>query len=180
MSKNIVFCVVLGVSALFLNACQSTKTAPSAVYSDTHTTSKITNQAIMQALQQAAPKAEAPAIDAFLLQTFRLVGIHGSGNDDKLNAELSNTAAKVDLTDFPKGSAYLGCNRAHFMVALRGDTFKIGQIATTRKLCPSTLSLEMALARHMQAVKQYKIQDNTLILYSDTIALTLQPDTTQE
>lgn len=164
----------LSVLMVFLTACQAQK--PTTPQTPTTSPSRISNQTIDDAIKAYEPAPAPPvSVPEFLVQKFQLTQAVGTDNDDKINQSLSQTQVLVDLSGFPKGYAYMGCNHINFQVALNKNTFKIGNIASTRMFCPSVVSLEMTLAKQVQAVKWYAVEDDTLVLYGEQVKLYFKP-----
>lgn len=111
---------------------------------------------------------------AFLRQPFYLVKAEGA-NAQKINAALANQKVSIDLSNLPKGYAYMGCNHINFSVALDDSRFKITQVSSTRMFCPVINSLEMTLAKEVQAIGSYQIADGALVLFGNQSRLYLAP-----
>lgn len=127
-------------------------------------------------MSQSAPQADLDQNSlAFLRQPFRLVKAEGV-NAQKINAALANQKVSIDLSNLPKGYAYMGCNHINFSVALDDSRFKISQVSSTRMLCPTINALEMTLAKEVQAIGFYQIADGALVLYSNQSRLHFVPE----
>jgi heat shock protein HslJ len=63
-------------------------------------------------------------------------------------------------------SGYAGCNRMAGSYTLRPGTLEFGPLAMTRMACPA-MDLETRFSAMMGAVRQYRVEENQLVLLAD-------------
>lgn len=158
------------------NTTQSHRTPSGNVISnDRFTHRPNTTQAQHQPQVYTQPQAIAIPIPDNVKKVWRLTRITGTGNDDKLNSDLQKHAITIDLTDAPQGLARTGCNQMNFAIKMSQDRFAFGNVTTTKKLCFDVMNLELTLAKSVRATRHYKLDDNALLLYGQTVQLHLVP-----
>ncbi|MDO5058502.1 MAG: META domain-containing protein [Neisseria sp.] len=83
--------------------------------------------------------------------------------------QLLSAKAKMDLTNLPRGSAFMGCNYMMFQAEAANPNqaesrLKIGPVAATRKLCMDNMDLELAFGSRINEFTDYRLEGHRLIL----------------
>lgn len=194
--KSLSFMALLGVVAL-LSACQTppsnssqlviepkVETTQSTTQTNTPTTPVYHTPSgtpinPTQTMPQDSPKKTSPNVQQPIPQTlkkvWRLTQMHGIGDDDTWAKRLASQPVVIDLTQAPKGYADAGCNQMNFFVNIKGDRFGFGQVSATRKLCLELMPLEYAIAKNITALRYYRLEGESLVLYSDDLQFVLIP-----
>lgn len=183
--------VLTVIGTLVLTACQSTKPTPPpsttkqntpAIYrTPSGTIINPSSQPIIHTQRPstqpiAQPVIQAVAIPQSLKKVWQLTTITGTDNDEKYNQILAKNPITIDLSNAPKGVALTGCNTMTFNIRLaEGNRFGFGNVNTSKKLCFDIMSLELALAKYVKSTRHYQLDDNSLLLYGQTVQMHLHP-----